>query len=114
MSGTTPRFASTKKHTTIGATVAGKRSFAKGNPVKNPYEVLSQKEQEVARVRREIQALLIAIPLLEDGVPTWEELATSLADKLGPDPRPTEDSMRQMEVYYPFVKNLRLASGTGG
>lgn len=82
--------------------------------MKNPYEVLSQKEQEVARVRREIQALLIAIPLLQDGVSKWEELATSLADQLGPDPRPGEDSMRQMEVYYPFVKNLRLASGTGG
>jgi len=32
--------------------------------VKNPYIVLSQKEQELARVRREIQALLTAIPLL--------------------------------------------------
>ena len=32
--------------------------------VKNPYIVLRQKEQDVARVRKEIQALLTAIPLL--------------------------------------------------
>lgn len=32
--------------------------------VKNPYIVLSQKEQDLARVRKEIQALLTAIPLL--------------------------------------------------
>jgi hypothetical protein len=32
--------------------------------VKNPYIVLSQKEQDVARVRKEIEALLTAIPLL--------------------------------------------------
>ena len=32
--------------------------------MKNPYIVLRQKEQDVARVRKEIQALLTAIPLL--------------------------------------------------
>ena len=32
--------------------------------MKNPYIVLSQKEQDVARVRKEIEALLTAIPLL--------------------------------------------------
>jgi hypothetical protein len=32
--------------------------------VKNPYIVLRQKEQDLARVRKEIQALLTAIPLL--------------------------------------------------
>lgn len=32
--------------------------------MKNPYIVLSQKEQDLARVRKEIQALLTAIPLL--------------------------------------------------
>ena len=34
--------------------------------VKNPYIVLSQKEQDIDRVRKEIQALLTAIPLLAD------------------------------------------------
>lgn len=81
--------------------------------MRNPYVVLSEKQEEAARVRREIQALLIVIPLLEDDVPTWAELATFLANQLGPDPKTTEDSMRQMEVYYPFIKNLRLASGGG-
>ena len=32
--------------------------------MKNPYIVLSQKEQDIARVRKEIEALLTAIPLL--------------------------------------------------
>lgn len=32
--------------------------------VKNPYIVLRQKEQDIARVRKEIEALLTAIPLL--------------------------------------------------
>jgi len=69
--------------------------------------LLNQKEEEVARVRKEIQALLIAISLLDDVGPTWEELKASLANQLRADP-PNEDSLRQMEVYYPFIKNLPL------
>jgi hypothetical protein len=42
--------------------------------VKVPYTVLLQKEQDIARVRKEIQALLDVIPLLTDSVPTsWVE-----------------------------------------
>ena len=83
-----------------------------GNPVKDPYVVLRQKEEDLDRVRKEIQALLIAVPLLEDDQSTWEELKASLANQLRADP-PNEDSLRQMEVYYPFIKNLRQDSGTG-
>jgi hypothetical protein len=32
--------------------------------MKNPFEVLRTKEQELARVQREIEALRIALPLL--------------------------------------------------
>ena len=74
--------------------------------------VLRQKDEDLARVRREIQALLIAVPLLEDEHSKWEELKASLANQLRADP-PNEDSLRQMEVYYPFIKNLRQDSGTG-
>jgi hypothetical protein len=80
--------------------------------LKDPYVVLRQKEEGLARVRREIQALLIAIPLLEDDHSTWEELKASLANQLHADP-PNEDSLREMEVFYPFLKNLRQGSGTG-
>ena len=81
--------------------------------MRNPYVVLSEKQEEAARIRREIQALLIVIPLLEHEVPTWEELQTSLSNLVRPDPEPTQDSMRELEVYFPFTKRLRRAHGTG-
>lgn len=80
--------------------------------MRDVYAVLSQKEQDVARVRREIQALVIAIPLLENAQPTWEELKPSWATELRADP-PTEEALRELELYYPFIKNLRLGNGTG-
>jgi len=76
--------------------------------MKNPYVVLSEKQKEAARVRSEIQALLIVIPLLEeDEAPTWEELKTSLSNLVGPDPESTAHSMRDLELYFPFTKTLR-------
>jgi hypothetical protein len=74
--------------------------------VKNPYALLSQKEEEVSRVRREIQALLIVIPLLDDDVPKWEDFSASLSTFFGPRQKTIGDSMRELEVYFPFVKNL--------
>ena len=42
--------------------------------MKDPYTVLRQKEQDIARVQKEIQALLDVIPLLTDSVPSsWAE-----------------------------------------
>jgi hypothetical protein len=34
--------------------------------MKNPYEVLKKKEQEIERVRREVEALRVIAPLLSD------------------------------------------------
>jgi hypothetical protein len=34
--------------------------------MKDPYQVLRQKEVDTARVRREIEALLLVVPLLAD------------------------------------------------
>jgi len=81
--------------------------------MKNPYVVLSDKQKEVARVRREIHALLIVIPLLEDEAPPWEELKTSLSNLIGPNPELSEDSMRDLELYFPFTRSLRRERGTG-
>ena len=89
-----------------------KSGYGAVNLVRNVYAVLSQKEQDVARVRREIQALLIAIPLLENEQPTWEELKPSWANGLRADP-PSEEALRELEAYYPFIKNLRLGNGSG-
>lgn len=80
--------------------------------MKNPYVLLSQKEEEVSRVRREIRALLIVIPLLEDDVPKWEDLRMSLSTFLVPRQKTTGDAMRELEVYFPFVKNLPLEHET--
>lgn len=80
--------------------------------MKTPYALLSQKEEEISRVRREIQALLIVIPLLDDDVPQWEDLRASLSTFLVPRQKTTGDSMRELEVYFPFVKNLPLEHET--
>jgi hypothetical protein len=66
-------------------------------PVKNPYIILSEKEQDVARVRKEIQALLTAIPLLDD-----EYSANNVMQELL-----LEGSRNELE---PFVKHLRNSS----
>jgi hypothetical protein len=80
--------------------------------VKNPYVLLSQKQEEISRVRKEIQALLIVIPLLDDDVPKWEDVKTSLSNFPVPRQKATRDSMRELEVYFPFVKNLPLEHET--
>ena len=80
--------------------------------MRDVYAVLSQKEQDVARVQREIQALITAIPLLENEQPNVEELKPSWSNGLRTVP-PTEEAMRELEVYYPFIKNLRLGNGNG-
>ena len=43
--------------------------FVLGGFMKDPHIVLRQKEQDVARVRQQIQALLTVIPLLKDEHP---------------------------------------------
>jgi hypothetical protein len=40
--------------------------------MKNAYEVLEQKETDLARVRREIESLRIVAPLLSDELPSEE------------------------------------------
>lgn len=75
--------------------------------MKDPYIVLGQKEQDVARVRREIQALRTVIPLLADGAPSWDELQTQLLSSLPDLECSVEDGMAALELYYPFVRNLQ-------
>ena len=66
--------------------------------VKNPYIVLSQKEQDVARVRKEIQALLTAIPLLADDQYSADNVMQELL---------LAGSRNDLE---PFVRHLRNSS----
>jgi hypothetical protein len=75
--------------------------------VKDPYIVLGQKEQDVARVRREIQALLTVIPLLADSAPSWDELQTQLLSSCPDTEHSVSDGMAALELYYPFVRGLQ-------
>ncbi|HUO24998.1 MAG TPA: hypothetical protein VMU61_04980 [Candidatus Aquilonibacter sp.] len=51
--------------------------------MRNPFEVLQAKEQELAKVKREIEALRVALPLLgeeeESGTPGRSIFGPSLA-----------------------------------
>ena len=85
--------------------------------MKDLYAVLRQKEQDIARVRREMQALLAVIPLLADDLPASELPASeedernllSMVSALSAaesSPLGTAD----LETYYPFVKHMRQSS----
>jgi hypothetical protein len=76
--------------------------------MRDVYVVLSGKEQDVERVRKEIQALLTVIPLLVEDEPSSDAIYQLLLSS-----RPATDSddkgMAQLERYYPFVKNMRTS-----
>lgn len=82
------------------------------NSVKNPYVVLKQKELDVARVRNEIQALLVVIPLLTDDELSWDELKAQLVILCESTPSSAKNGMAELELYFPFVKNLQLDGST--
>ena len=75
--------------------------------MKDPQTVLRQKEQDVERVRREIQALLMVIPLLADDEHSSDDvmdliaLATSRTVA-----EPSGNGMADLETYYPFVRHM--------
>jgi len=82
--------------------------FRRG-PLKDPHSVLREKEQDLARVRREIQAVLTVIPLLVDDPPTSDVVhEVLLASSRAPVNLPDND-MAQLEIYYPFVRHLRIS-----
>lgn len=82
------------------------------NLVKNPYNILRQKEQDIARVRKEIQALLIVIPLLADAELSRDEVDAQLVGFYQSMPTSARDGMADLELYFPFVKNLQLDDST--
>jgi hypothetical protein len=73
--------------------------------MKDPHSVLREKEQDLARDRREIQAVLTVIPLLVDEQTSnvvHEVLLASSPTQVDP----PDDDMDQLEIYYPFVRHL--------
>ena len=73
--------------------------------MKDPHSVLREKEQDLERVRKEIQALLTVIPLPADDPPSSDVMQDLLlAASLTP-----VDPMAQLELYYPFVRRLPMS-----
>jgi len=78
--------------------------------MKDLHAILRQKEHDVERVRREIQALLTVIPLLADNQPSSDDVMDLL--RLASSrtvAEPYGDGMADLETYYPFVKQLRVS-----
>lgn len=76
--------------------------------MKDPTVVLCQKEAELARVRIEVEALQMVVPLLDDPI---EQLPDLIAGQ--PSGTNSEDrSLADLEVYYPFVRNVRVAGSS--
>jgi hypothetical protein len=72
-------------------------------------QILAQKEKDLERVRREVQALLTAIPLLADD-PVSEDVLSMLGSSLAERHQaPASNGMTDLETYYPFVKHMRLS-----
>jgi hypothetical protein len=78
--------------------------------MKDLRNVLYQKEKDVERVRREIQALLTVIPLLADSEPVSDEGMSLLSlSPAGRVVQPSDNGMAALETYYPFVRHLGLS-----
>jgi len=76
--------------------------------MKDPYVVLRQKEQDMERVHREIQALLIVIPLLIDSAPPSDDVMHLLRlDSAGLARKPSADDLAALEMYYPWIRHMR-------
>ena len=77
--------------------------------MRDPQAVLHEKELDLARVRREVEALQKVVPLLDDPLEGLQGLISK-----GELPAQSEDTdMAQLELYFPFVRNLRLTDKLG-
>ena len=76
--------------------------------MKDPYRVLREKEQDVERVRKEIQALLTVIPLLADDQSSADSVMQELL--LGVSRKSVDPSDKGVAELEPFVRHLRNSS----
>ena len=77
--------------------------------MKDPHSVLRQKDLDLERVREEIQALLTVIPLLADDQTSSDVMHEVLSAHYGAPADPPDNDMAQLEIYYPFVRHLRIS-----
>ena len=76
--------------------------------MKDPNNVLREKERDVERVRKEIQALLTVIPLLADDQPSADSVMHELL--LAVSRKTVDPSDKGMAELEPFVRHLRNSS----
>ena len=77
--------------------------------MKNPHVVLQQKENDLIRVRKEVDALRTVLPLLDDPMQCVQEIISSRGMNQPPD----DNGMTELELYFPFIKNLRMKNVAG-
>jgi hypothetical protein len=78
----------------------------RNNFVKNLYVILRQKEQDLARVRKEVEALLTVIPLLEDTETSSDEFMTTPGRSCQSLAASASNRMTDAGIHYPFVETL--------
>ena len=76
--------------------------------MKDPHSVLREKEQDLERVRKEVQALLRVISLLADDqpAPDMHEVPSAFYPAAVD---PPNNDMAQLQLYYPFVGHLLMS-----
>jgi hypothetical protein len=77
--------------------------------MKDPHSVLCQKDLDLKRVRKEIQALLTVIPLLADDPPCSDVMNEVPLASFPTPVDPPDNDMAQLELYYPFVRYLGIS-----
>jgi hypothetical protein len=84
--------------------------FVLGGFMKDPHIVLRQKEQDVARVRQQIHALLTVIPLLKDEQAPFGDVIRKLPlASSGTVTEASDYGMADLELYYPFVRHMHTS-----
>jgi hypothetical protein len=77
--------------------------------MKDPHSVLREKDQDLERVRKEIQALLTVIPLLADDQPSSDVMREVLLAFPRTPVDTADHATAQLELYYPFIRHLRMS-----
>ena len=72
--------------------------------------VLREKEEAVARVSREIEALRAVVPLLADDLPAPDNIV-DVSDPVSVGPKQLDgDQIADLETYYPFIKHTHIVA----
>ncbi len=73
--------------------------------MKDPHMVLYEKENQMERLRKEIRALRVVIPLLAEGESSVESMQGE-DDHFESGNLQTQDGMLELKRYYPFVRHM--------